>query len=62
MMVINGSAPFQINAHSFIAGPSETEYTFSYSADGINYTPYSKKHPQARHLMFLVWPSEVIAN
>ena len=45
MMVINGSAPFQINAHSFIAGPSEPEYTFSYSADGINYTPYSEKTP-----------------
>ena len=45
MMVINGSAPFQINAHSFIGGASETEYTFSYSADGINYTQYSRKRP-----------------
>ena len=48
--VIKGSEPFQINAHSFIAGPSSTEYTFSYSADGINYTPYTEKTPAGETL------------
>lgn len=48
--VIKGSEPFQVNAHSFIAGPSTTEYTFSYSADGINYTPYSEKTPAGETL------------
>ena len=50
MIHIKDAATFQINAHSVIAGHSETEYTFSYSADGINYTPYSEKTPAGETL------------
>lgn len=40
-MTISGEAPFQVEAHSFAIGPSESGYTLNYSADGENWTACS---------------------
>ena len=42
---INGPQTFQVNAHSFIASPSETDYVFMYSADGENWSEYDEVTP-----------------
>lgn len=48
---ITGEQPFQVNAHSFIASPSATEYTFAYSADGKTYTNYTQSTPANENLI-----------
>jgi len=33
---------FQVEAHSFAISPSATGYTLYYSADGVNFTPWTE--------------------
>ena len=34
--------PFQVEAHNFAISPSATGYTLYYSADGVNFTPWTE--------------------
>ena len=47
---VNGSEPFQINAHSFAVSPSNESYTLAYSADGEEFTNYSEETPSGQTL------------
>ena len=48
---ISGEQPVQILAHSVAFGPSAEGYTLHYSADGVNFTPYTEATPANETLM-----------
>lgn len=48
---LRGEQPIQVLSHSMIIGPSESGYTFCYSADGVTYTPYDQDTPANENLI-----------
>ena len=42
---LTGEQVIQVLSHSMIIGPSDDGYTFCYSADGVNFTPYDQDTP-----------------
>ena len=39
---VKDEAAFQVEASNFAISPSPTGYTLNYSADGVNFTPWSE--------------------
>ena len=39
---ITDEAAFQVEAENFAISPSPTGYTLNYSADGVNFTPWTE--------------------
>lgn len=39
---VTDEAAFQVEAENFAISPSATGYTLNYSADGVNFTPWSE--------------------
>ena len=39
---VTDEAAFQVEASNFAINPSATGYTLNYSADGVNFTPWSE--------------------
>ena len=39
---VKDEAAFQVEAENFAISPSHTGYTLNYSADGVNFTPWSE--------------------
>ena len=48
---IEGEGVVQVLSHSIIIGPSASGYTFCYSADGVNFTPYDQDTPAGENLI-----------
>lgn len=48
---ISGETAFQVLAHSFTVSPSESGYTFNYSADGLNWTAWTADTPSNETLV-----------
>lgn len=48
---ISGEQAFQVEAHSFAVSPSDSGYTFAYSADGTDYTLYDEATPSGENLI-----------
>lgn len=48
---LTGEQAIQVLSHSMIIGPSASGYTFCYSADGVNFTPYSASTPANENLI-----------
>ena len=48
---ISGETPFQVLAHSFSVSPSTSGYLLQYSANGEQFTSYSKETPANENLI-----------
>lgn len=49
--IITGENQFQVLAHSFSVSPSNEGYTLNYSADGVNFTPWTEATPAEETLV-----------
>lgn len=59
-MIVQGSKPFSVVAHSLAISPSAQGYTLQYSADGIGWTSYPDAIPANEVLVINGMPRNIM--
>lgn len=49
--IVENDEKFRALKSNFMVGPSASGYTLAYSADGVNFTPYSASTPANENLI-----------
>lgn len=49
--IVENDEKFKALKNQFMVGPSQNGYTLAYSADGVNFTPYSDATPSGENLI-----------